>query len=309
MPVESGKTAKHIARTLLAACLVSGCGMNPAEHDETVNTPTSLGGSDALVAGNPPRGLADVLKLPRSNAGDSSTGGNIRNRHQREAALRFGSQSGFRFRVREINRLMESRSGEMSTVYDFNRVARPAPGGAGFLIPPVVARAEDVLRSDADGRTISVADEYYRILQAERLAPVTPTWRDWLLIDYPDVKALPRSLAPASDRERKQVATWIRQGWKAGTEQADAELVQRLRRLRRDYEGMLVFRQLAARGMIDSWKVASAEFGVTGQLGEMRTGDRVVQIIGTADFRRNPDHWRTDPTGTQTPVALAGSDK
>ena len=307
--MSPARPRKHVANTLLAAFLVTGCGLKPAEHDETVSTPTSLGGNDALVAGNPPPGLADILKLPGSNAGDSSKGGNIRNRHQREAALRFGSQSGFRFRVWEINRLIESRSGEISNVYDFNRVARPAPGGVGFLIPPVVQRAEYALQSDSDGRTISVADEFYRILKAERLEPVTPTWRDWLLIDHPDVKALPRSLAPTSDRERRQVAAWIRQGWRAGTEQADAELAERLRRLRRDYEGMLDFRQLAARGMIDSWNVASAEFGVTGQPGEMRTGDRVVRIVGTADFRRNPEHWRTGPAGTQTPDAVPGSDK
>ncbi len=309
MPVESGQTAKHIANTLLVSFLLTGCGLKPAEHDVKVNTPTGLGGSDALVAGKPPPGLADVLKLPGSNADESSTGGNIRNRHQREAALRFGSQSGFRFRVWEINRLIESRSREISTVYDFNRVARPAPGGAGFLIPPVVQRAENALQSDTDGRTISVADEYYRILKPERLAPVTPTWRDWLLIDHPDVRGLPSSLAPASNQERKQVAEWIRQGWQAGTEQADAELAERLRRLRRDYEGMLDFRQLAARGMIDGWKVAIAEFGVTGQPGEMRTGDRVVRIVGTADFRRKPEHWRTDPTETQAPEADADSGK
>ena len=284
-----------IACALLAALLSAGCAPEPAGEAAVEPPPVDIGGKDDLRSGDPPAELSAILQLPAPASGNPPNSWPVRSRSQREASVRFGSQSGFRRRSWELRNLVRERSGELSSVYDFNRLVRPAPGGAGYLVPPVVQRAGNAFRSEGNGTTVSVADAYLRILQPERIAPVAPNWRDWLLFEPPPVTPLPLALAPATDGERKQVRAWIEQGWSAGRKQAEHEFAERLRRLRRDYEGMLEFRRLAALEMIDGTDLADADFGVTGKPGEMRIGNRVVRIVGTADFVRDPARWRKLP--------------
>ena len=294
-----------IACALLTALLSAGCVPEPAVEAVGEPPPVGIGGEDELRLGEPPAQLPEILLLPEPGSGDSREAWPVRSRNQREASVRFGSQSGFRRRSWELRNLIRERSGELSAVFDFNRLVRPAPGGAGYLVPPVVQRAGNAFRSEGNGTTVSVADAYLRILKPEWIAPVAPNWRDWLLFSPPPVAPLPMSLAPATDAERKQVTSWIEQGWSAGRKQAEHEFAERLRRLRRDYGGMLEFRRLAALGMIDGTDLADADFGVTGEPGEMRIGNRVVRIVGTADFVRDPAGWRRlpnlEPAGLAAP--------
>ena len=295
MPIDHSPIANSIAGILLTACFATGCISQSASHASDGITPVDFGGPDELRSGASSADLPLTKKVPKATSGNGSVPEtwHIRDQHQREASLRFGSQSGFRHRVSELREVMQSRSGELSVVYDFNRLARPVPGGAGYLVPPIVQRAENAFRSDGDERTVSVADIYFQILKPERLAPVAPTWRDWLLFDPPQIKPLPMALIPVNDKESRRVEIWFEQGWRAGIGQAEGEFGERLRRLRRDYEGMLEFRRLAAQGMIGELEFAVSDFGVTGGAGEMRIGNRTVGIIGTADFRRNPANWLT----------------
>ena len=295
MPTESRTAAVPIACVLLTALLSAGCVPEPAGKAAVEPPPVGIGGEDELNLGEPPAQLPEILQLPEPGSGDSPESWPVRSRNQREASVRFGSQSGFRRRSWELRNLIRERSGELSAVFDFNRLVRAAPGGAGYLVPPVVQRAGNAFLSEGNGTTVSVADAYLRILKPEWIAPVAPNWRDWLLFSPPPATPLPVSLAPATDGERRQVRAWIEQGWNAGMKQAEHEFAERLRRLRRDYEGMLEFRRLAALGMIDGTDLADADFGVTGEPGEMRIGSRVVRIVGTADFVRDPAEWRRLP--------------
>ena len=291
MPTESRAAAVPIACALLTALLSAGCVPEPAGEAVIEPSPIGIGGKDELRLGKPPAQLPEILQLSEPGSGESPDSWPVRRRNQREASVRFGSQSGFRYRSWELGNLIQERSGELSAVFDFNRLVRPAPGGAGFLVPPVVQRAGNAFLSEGNGTTVSVADAYLRILKPEWIAPVAPNWRDWLMFSPPPVTPLPVSLAPATDGERKQVREWIEQGWSAGRKQAEHEFAERLRRLRRDYEGMLEFRRLAALRMIDGTDIADADFGVTGEPGEMRIGSRVVRIVETADFVRDPAGW------------------
>lgn len=295
MPTETRAAAVPIACALLTVLLSAGCVPGPAGEAALEPSPVGIGGEDELRLGEPPPQLPEILQMPEPDSGESPDSWPVRSRNQREASVRFGSQSGFRRRSWELGNLIRERSGELSAIFDFNRLVRPNPGGAGYLVPPVVQRAGNAFLSEGKGTTVSVADAYLRILKPEWIAPVAPNWRDWLLFSPPPVTPLPVSLAPATDGERQLVREWIEQGWSAGRKQAEHEFAERLRRLRRDYEGMLEFRRLAALRMIDGTDIAEADFGVTGEPGEMRIGSRVVRIVGTANFVRDPEVWRQLP--------------
>ena len=300
----------RLAAVLAPLYLAAACTNEGEVAAKTPNAIHQIGGGDELTPGGASVDIQASLTGFARPDGPANDRRNIRFRSQREAALRFGSQSGFVSRARDILKTIESRSGELSAVYDFGRVTRPAPGGTGLFIPPVVRRAEDAFQSAPDGRIISAADTYHVILKPERLSPVQPTWRDWLLFVPDAPKPLPASLSPVDAAERRRIKGWIDEGWTAGTRQANRELSDRLYRLRRDFEGMLEFRRLAALGMIDEAEFDSAEFGITGEPGEMRIGDRTVSLHGEVDFKRDPSSWKRLARPESKPVtASAGQDR
>ena len=295
----------RLATVLATSFLTAACANEGELAVETSKPQHQIGGKDELIPGSESDDIQASLTGLAQPGGPANDGRNIRFHNQREAALRFGSQSGFFSRARDILKTIESRSGELSAVYDFSRVARPAPGGTGVFIPPVVRRAEDAFQSASNGRTISASDTYHVILKPERLSPVQPTWRDWLLLAPDAPKPLPASMSPVDAAERRRVKDWINEGWAAGTRQADRELSDRLHRLQRDFEGMLEFRRLAALGMIDEAEFASAEFGITGEPGEMRIGDRTVSLEGKVDFKRDPSRWRQQARPESKPITAS----
>ena len=224
-----------------AACLLlislSSCLATPGEERPEMAPVPLIGGSDDLRRGPAPPATADEVALDifDPDAREGMTG--IRRQALREAGLTYGTQMGYARRSWEIEGVLERRSGQLSEVYDFVRIVSQAPAGTGYVVPPVVSRS---LRAfEGDGRRASVADEYLTIVRPGRLSPTPPTWRDYLLISAPEPEAPPRSLLPSEDDEIAFFRQSFEEGWSAGVVQADAELEERLARLRRDYEGML----------------------------------------------------------------------
>lgn len=252
---------------------------------------TRFGGADHLGSGPEPPASPSEITVDSIAASQGSAKQRARERTVREAAKQIGSQHGFRRRAWEIRRRLEARASELSAIYDFGRVAMAAPRRVGFLLPPIVSRSLHAFETVPDGGKSSAADEYLEILRPAVMAQTVPTWRDYLLFDSAEPLPLRSSKMPRSTAEQRQFERWVRNGWAAGVEQANAEFTQRLRRLRRDFEGMLEFRRLNSLGMVIAPETAGAEFGVTGRPGAMRIGDRTARITANADFERDRLKW------------------
>lgn len=283
---------------LVAMLVSSGCVTNLAEKGvterEVAEGSTEIGRGDNLRLGAPPPGFADyTIGLAKPDEENGMT--KIRSTAITEAALSYGSQAGFNRRAWEIEKLLEKRSKQLSEVYDFERVVMGAPKRTGFVIPPVVSRSFDAFVADENGEQVSAADEYLTIVSPGRISPTIPTWRDYLLFLSPKPERPPKALLPQDKSEVAFFNRMFRKGWAAGYGQADATLDEKLARLRRDYEGMLQYRRMVARGMINRMVIADADFGVTGSNGEMRIGDRTVRIVSQAEFNTNPQTWRFAP--------------
>ena len=227
-----------------------------------------------------------------SPGGDAPKVAALRARALRDAALGRGSRMGYARRAWEIRQDLRRRAAELDREFAFERVVADAPAGAGYIVPPVVARALDAFRMDGGATQASVADEYLSIAAPGRLAPAAPSWRDYLLFEAPKAETAPASPAPADAHERSLFSEWLEEGWRAGAAAADGERHRRLARLRRDYGGMLQYRRLVALGMMDRIVVRDADFGVTGGGGEMRVGSRTVRIVSEAEFSADPSRWR-----------------
>lgn len=271
----------------LAACTTT----TPAPVPETF----TLGGLDNLNLGAPPPNLKDYRIGVYDPAKAQSGMTQIRRSALTEAAIAYGTQAGYARRAYEIETILQKRSSQLSTAYDFERVVMGAPLKTGYIVPPVVSRSFEAFVSDDGGQTVSAADEYLSIVSSGRIVPVPPTWRDYLLFSVAEPEAPARSLLPANSAEQAFFKNEFTKGFVAGIEQADAALDSKLARLRRDFEGMLQYRRLVAQGMMDRMVIADADFGVTGSNGEMRIGDRTVQIVSQAEFNTAPANWRVAP--------------
>jgi defect-in-organelle-trafficking protein DotC len=276
--------------SLLGACattkemLPSGADLRPA----------IIGGKDDLRRGAAPPSSPDAVRIGLYNPDAESETGvtEIRRGALQEGAQSYGSQMGYARRAWEIMGRLETHSGSLSTTFDFNRVVSFAPQRTGVVIPPVVSRSFDAFIVNAAGTEASAADEYLTILRPGKLAPIAPTWRDYLIFSAEEPEDPAKSLLPTIAAERDMFEAWFREGWKAGADLADAEFSDRVTRLQQDYTGMLQYRRLVAQGMMDKMVLADADFGVTAENGEMRIGSRTVRVTSEADFQADPSRWR-----------------
>lgn len=298
---------------LLAMLSASGCAdLNAASFSGKELRPAEIGGNDDLRAGPPPPAAPSSVAIeiydPDADAKAQKIT-KIRSNGLMEAAQSYGSQMGYARRSWEISKRLEVYSGELSTAYDFTRVVSKAPQRTGVVVPPVVTRSHDAFIVDASGTEASAADEYLTILRPGKIAPVAPTWRDYLVFTAPVPEEPARSLRPTDLGEREIFETWFSEGWEAGVALADAEFADRMTRLRRDYEGMLQYRRLVAQGMMNRMVLADADFGVTVEGDEMRIGSRTVQVTSAAEFESDPARWRiANVTARDALVVANGQD-
>ncbi|WP_367198254.1 type IV secretory system conjugative DNA transfer family protein [Amorphus sp. 3PC139-8] len=293
---------ERVARAIaITGCLsLVGCVALGEAPPAAVPAPVpQIGGHDDLQLGPPPKTLADV-KIEAVDPRKEMDGlGGIRGQALREAALSYGSQLGYAYRAWQIEKRLEVQSRELDAVFDFGRVAMSAPRDTGYVLPPVVGRSFAAFEGDTDGTRVTAADEYLQIVAPGRLSPVVPTWRDYLLFAAEEPEELASSLKPQSRDEVAVFKREIEAGYAAGMAQADAALEEKLARLRRDFEGMAEYRRLVAQGMMNRIVVADADFGVTGGGDTMRIGERVVQIVGEAQFEADPRVWRAVTPGPE----------
>ena len=286
---------------ILSGLALAACG-NPLDKAarSDLNPPMVGEPTDNLRIGAPPPASPSEIKIktydPAAENGDVSK---LRGDALREAAQSYGTQSGYARRSWEIAGRLQVRSSDLSQVFDFNRVVSVAPVKAGVVVPPVVSRSFDAFVTDDEGRKASVADEYLTIVRPGRLAPVAPTWRDYLIFTAATPEEPARSLMPSEPSELDKFRDWFDEGWAAGVAQADAEFNERVDRLKRDYAGMLQYRRLVAQGMMDRMVLADADFGVTKDGNEMRIGSRTVEIVSDASFQSNPTTWEVRTVGAR----------
>lgn len=266
----------------LQACASTGAGTSAASL-----APPVIGGTDDFDLGPAPSAKV-VLGGEDGLSGDL---GNIRQNALREEALAYGSAKGHAQRAYQIMEQVKAGAGLMSQGFDFTRVVVQAPGGAGFIVPPIVSAGRDAFSLSNDGKEAAVADAYLTITAPGRISGVIPTWRDYVLMTYAEPEQPARSVLPRDAAEAEIFNKAVQEGIGNGMKAADEEFEQRLANLERDYRGMLQYRKLVAQGMMDEMVLSTANFGVTAKDGEMRIGSRVIKITSDAEFQANPKRW------------------
>jgi defect-in-organelle-trafficking protein DotC len=214
----------------------------------------------------------------------------------RNAALSYGAIGGLAWGSKQINTQLEADAGNLSRTYDFNSLLIRPEGGV-TILPPVISESSDTYEQADAGNTLRVADKYYEILSQARFAPTAPLWHTYLIRVFAVPPRPNEELLPKTAGERQMWRAYVDEGWSKGLDQAKQTFKIDLRRLERDYTGMIRYSALYDQHMVSSPVVADQNLGVTGTGMNMRQNDRLFRI--TAPPRLNVQ----DPSSYSAPVS------
>jgi defect in organelle trafficking protein DotC len=214
----------------------------------------------------------------------------IRYQSLREAALSTGARAGLAWRASQINVLTESHAKELDLIYNFTAMLLD-----NNVLPPVLIEGRQNLEQTSDD-IIRVSDRAYSIQSQARFVTMAPTWREYLRLEYADPGMPDSSLLPRSSSERIVWDRYVDEGWQAGVTQADVIFTENLGRLKRDYQGMVIYRTLLAQNMVSLPYVAQVDFGITGGDAQMAINDRVFRITAKPQFNIASNEWKTQMT-------------
>ncbi len=212
---------------------------------------------------------------------------NIRLLSIKEAALGYGVRGGLARRSYEVSKTLYDNQVLLDNVFNFNLLLLDKS-----VLPPVLSEAKNSL-NQSDNDTIRVADAIYRIERQATFVTTPPNWREYLVQNFNYKVELPSSLLlPKNESEKKVWQQLVLQGWNVGVRQADSIFEQSLGRLERDFKGMILYRSLLVRGMIDKPYVAESNLGVTGNGNAMSVNDRILRITAKPKLEINPAIWK-----------------
>jgi defect-in-organelle-trafficking protein DotC len=230
--------------------------------------------------------LENVRVQPLAANGDDSTGlSRLRSKSLRDSAMSIGAQGGLAWASGQMNTNLDKDYKYLDSIYNFNAMVL-----SHGVLPPILEQGDNSLNL-ADTSTIRIADRTYKIIAQARFATTPPNWREYLLMNYSKPELPDKTLLPKSAEEQKIWKEGIESGWQKGIEQSYSIFQQNLARLKRDYNGMILYRKLLQEKMISAPFVARTELGITGNGEDMRVNDQVLRIVELPKLQTNSKEW------------------
>lgn len=236
-----------------------------------------------------PRTLAQI-QATRASASLAPELSKIRGSAMRNAALSFGARAALARRSFEIDQLLKAAAPKLDVVFNFRPLMMP-----NGVLPPVLTEAERGYKQDGN-EYIRITNRVYRIDAQARFVSAPPDWRTYLIRNFSGgVQPPANALLPRTATERGLWAKWVAQGWTDGVAQANAIFDRDLNRLKRDYEGMVLYRELVLEHMVSRPFVAKSTFGVTGNKDTLNIDDAVLRITALPRFNHKAGQWKALP--------------
>lgn len=227
-----------------------------------------------------------VANVTEESVSSSVAAGNqLRLKAVGQAALALGAQGGLAYESNKINDNLLKQAEHLRTIFNFDALILNHN-----ILPPVLVESTDTLNlSDPD--TIRTASRSFKIEQDARFVTAPPTWRDYLLMAF-NKPALPdQTLLPRNATEQAIWRDQLQVGWISGLQQADQIFSENLGRLKQDYEGMVLYRQLLTEHMVTPPYVAATDLGVTGDSQHLNIGDKILRISALPGLQTNIQQW------------------
>ncbi len=295
MVIHRSKSA--ITTSVIALLMLTGCAAQTPQQNTTAAVKPAVNNDDArplyqtetVEISDADIGYVKVGEFPTSNSQINP----VRWQALYETALSLGATGALAWRSEQINMTLSKNTGELNQVFDFNQLLLKDN-----VLPPVLVESDNSLNL-ASHDSIRLSAKTYKIISQARFVTTAPSWREYLWMSYPKPPIPDRSLLPKNKAEAEVWNRFIRDGWKNGIQQANAIFASNLNRLRRDYNGMVLYRKMLAQDMVSAPFVAKADLGVTGDENEMHIDDRVLRITAHSQLQTDSSKWQPIITNPQ----------
>lgn len=212
-----------------------------------------------------------------------------RGQAQRRAAFTLAVQTAVHWRYSQIDKTLKAHAPELNRVFDF----RVLMLDHGRVLPPVITASgpgSKFQSADAERSVIAT----YRIEQPAKLASTAPTWRTYLIHEYPVGDRPNAVLYPRNGKERTRWDDAARRGWKDGVALALRLYKGNLAQLQRDYVGMARFERLAEQGVVSIPLVAANQPRIAVEGKELAIGVRQIRLTRGAAWQAT-HRWKPEP--------------
>lgn len=268
---------KHIINKTLIVCMIISISLLSA---------CSSSGTQKID----PTNITQLENIQEEPVNDSSSSApvlsQIRVKALEDTAMSLAAQGSLAAASQNINTHLEQNKWYLETVYNFNGMML-----SHGVLPPVLVQGDNSLNLD-DPNTIRVADKTYKIVQQARFATTPPNWREYLWMSFSKPEMPHKFLMPKNKAENKIWRDAIKVGWEKGVVQAYNIFQQNLARLKRDYQGMILYRKLLQENMVSAPYVSRTELGVTGDGTDMRINDQVLRITELPKLQTDSSGWK-----------------
>lgn len=256
---------------LLAGCASGGDGTLFGPH-KPVNTSS----------------LSSLQNLTKTGTSTGSSVSRIRAQAIKETALTLGAQGGLAYRSKQLNQMTDADQSSLNQVFNFQRLLLDHS-----VLPPVLVEANKSL--SLDGPTaIRLSGQIYKIEQQAKFVTTPPNWRQYLLLNFQKPEVPDATLLPKNSKERALWKKEINKGWAEGVEQANNIYADNLAKLKRDFNGMILYRKLLAQNIVSKPYVGESDLGTTSNKdhSELRLNDRVLRITALPTLNTDTKTWK-----------------
>lgn len=236
------------------------------------------------------------------------TATDIRLKAVQEAAMALGVQSGLFVESQRINHKLDGEATTLDKIFNFNLLVYHQ-----HVLPPVIEHAKGSLNLGPMSQTIRINGETYNIIRQVKFVTAPPTWRDYLWMNYKKPKLTNRVLLPQNSKERAVWKTAVSTGYDQGIKQAVQIFDINLNLLKRNYNGMVLYKALLLRGMVSPFYVSEKAHGITGNKDHLVIDDHSMRIDLKPQLQLHSKLWNPiltnshaslpkEPTGPNTIV-------
>jgi defect in organelle trafficking protein DotC len=211
----------------------------------------------------------------------------LRSQALQDIAMSIGAQAGLAWRSEHINQVLTKNSSQLDRIFNFNLILLDHN-----VIPPVLVQGNNSLKL-SDGQTLRIDDRTYQIISQARFTTAPPQWRNYIWMDYQHPELPLPAFLPKTPEERVIWKKYVALGWQDGINQANAIFSDNLSRLKRDYTGMALYRNLLLKGMVSKPFVAHTDLGVTGDSSDLHINDQILRITSLPKLQINPGRWKS----------------
>ena len=216
---------------------------------------------------------------------------NIRQKALKDAAQALGMQAGLANESRKIDTYLEKQSQYLDQVYNFNMLMYKRN-----ILPPVIESAQTTANIGDAGDDIRIAGQTYRIIRQVRFVTTPPSWRDYLVKHFKDPELPNKVLLPKDSIEQEIWSNNIAYGWNQGLKQAVSIFNIEDANLERDFEGMVLYKDLMIKHMISPSFVTKTYKGITGNGNHMTIDDQNWRITSKPQLQLHSKLWHAPVT-------------